>query len=926
MSGTTSGGSSGVSATVTPGSVNLRNNIIYNGLNAGGTSLAVGFRRAAATFTAFASTSNNNLYFTGGTATTPVYYDGTAAQATLAAYKVLAGLAPREQASVFENATFASTTGSASTFLHFTAGASTAAESGAATISGVTTDFDGDTRGTTPDIGADEFAGTQVQPAITAISASPSGIACTATARTITVTTVDGALPVTGVNLTYAYNGGTPTTVAMTGGPTSWTGTIPAATTPVNATVTYSAVATDGVYTPSITGTSYADEPMLGATATASATPNPVCLGQSVTLSSAASKPGNAVLGAGATTSSSTAASFLPGAWGGTKTQYIIKASELAAIGVSAGPITAISYEPTTSGQTYTGFSVSLASTSLTAMTTAFVTTGLTQVYLGTGVNDAITPVANTVNTFTFGTGAGSSSSWTWDGVSNILVSVSWSSVPAATTATGSTMKVDAPGFTCSAYRQADSETPATMLASATATSTGTSRPRFTFAANTAPTVTFSWSDGTSTVGTGASVSVTPTATTTYTAIATDANGCSITASVVVNTNPLPAAPTAVNSTQCGTAIPGCAVTGSGGLFRWYLASTGGSPLSGESQDHLTAYTISSTTTFYVSEFDGSCESLRTEVIAEVTSPIAVTATSTVSTTCPFINFTLDATSTNDPNYAYSWTGSSANSGITTPLTGASQTIQATAGGVYTYTVNANDAGSGCATTAQVVVTVTTPPTISSITAVPSTICAGESVVLTAQTPIIAAGDVTVGTGVLQNGTSTTTNMPPYGNYYTGNRHQMIVLASELSASGMYAGNITSLGFDVVSNTNALGYGNFTISMKNTASTTASLTFETGATQVYTVGNFNPTAGWTSHSFSTPFFWNGTSNVLIDITFSDCPSCVGPASTTCNTTGSGVSYTQNAVVNNTTTAFTSHSYYYSDAAGCNPQLVTAATT
>lgn len=193
------------------------------------------------------------------------------------------------------------------------------------------------------------------------------------------------------------------------------------------------------------------------------------------------SASGNATLGAGATNSSSTAASFFPGFWGGAKTQYIIKASELTAAGIGAGAISSIGFEPTTSGQTYQGFFVNIGQTTAEIATTTFINTNLSLVYAGTEVNDGFTPVANTVNTLTFGTGTGTSSSFNWDGVSNIVVSISWSRVPGASTANASTMKVDNVGFTSTNFRQRDNFTPVAMLNETSASSTSSNRPRFHF-------------------------------------------------------------------------------------------------------------------------------------------------------------------------------------------------------------------------------------------------------------------------------------------------------------------------------------------------------------------------------------------------------------------------------------------------------------
>lgn len=191
--------------------------------------------------------------------------------------------------------------------------------------------------------------------------------------------------------------------------------------------------------------------------------------------------PAANTLGAGATNSTTVGQTFFPGSWGGTKTQYIIRASELNAAGFSGiSNFTSLGFEPTTSGQTYQGFTVSLAHTSAaTAPTTTFINSGLTQVYVGTGTNGGFTPVINTVNTLAFGTGAGSTSVFSWDGTSNILVTISWSSVPSATTSSASSLKVDDVGFVASAYRQRDSATPAAMLSETDVSSTTNFRPKF---------------------------------------------------------------------------------------------------------------------------------------------------------------------------------------------------------------------------------------------------------------------------------------------------------------------------------------------------------------------------------------------------------------------------------------------------------------
>ena len=148
-------GSAGIYASTTP-ALTLIDNIVVNASVATGTGVVAAYRRSSTTLTTYAAASNNNLLYAGAPGTTQaIFTDGTNTYPTLAAYKT--AMATRDQASVTELPTFASTTGTDATFLHFAAGANTQAESGGIPVAGITTDYDGDTRNaTTPDIGADE--------------------------------------------------------------------------------------------------------------------------------------------------------------------------------------------------------------------------------------------------------------------------------------------------------------------------------------------------------------------------------------------------------------------------------------------------------------------------------------------------------------------------------------------------------------------------------------------------------------------------------------------------------------------------------------------------------------------------------------------------------------------------------------------------
>ncbi len=157
-------------------------------------------------------------------------------------------------------------------------------------------------------------------------------------------------------------------------------------------------------------------------------------------------------------------------------------------------------------------------------------------------------------------------------------------------------------------------------------------------------------------------------------------------------------------------------------------------------------------------------------------------------------------------------------------------------------------------------------------------------------------GTVEIGSGTLTN--STTVHPTPYGTYYKNHRVQYLYLASEMSAAGLVAGNITSIAFDVAALNTCSPMPNFKIDAKLTTASDLTTTFDNaGYTTVYTNTSFMPVAGWNTHIFSTPLAWDGTSNLLIDICFDLLTD-----------------YTQNASVNYTTTSSNLASYYRSDSA------------
>ena len=520
--------------------------------------------------------------------------------------------------------------------------------------------------------------GNKAAATLSALAITPTGNLCTNALRTVTVTATPGGGAVTGVVINYTLNGAVQTPITMTNTTgDNWTGDIPTVT-PTNATVAWSVTATDvNLLTKSATGTAYADEPLYGVTANVSSTVSTICAGSTATLTTSLVRgSGGIAVGAGASTSSATAQSFFPGGWGGAKTQFIIRAAELTAVGLSAGNITKIGYVPTVVGQTYQGFQMLVGQTAQTTMTTTYLpNASLTKVFEGSLTNSGILPVANVVNDLSFGTGSGSASSFAWDGVSNLVISISWSLNPTAYSSTATTMQVDNPGYVCSAYNQADAQTMAAMAAYTTGT-TGSTRPKFVFTA--APAITsVTWNDGSSNFSTSNPVTVAATSTTTYTATVVAA-GCTVaSAPLTLNVATPPTVPT-VNSTVSCPGVPTVSLASTSGIgttkFKWYSALTGGTV---KQNSVSTTYTtsITQTDTSYVTEIDtvSGCESSpRSQIIAKVN---ALTIAAVTPWFCGQGAQTddLTATSSDIAFTSYTWStvsaGASLNSASGNPVT-----------------------------------------------------------------------------------------------------------------------------------------------------------------------------------------------------------------------------------------------------------------
>lgn len=144
--------------------------------------------------------------------------------------------------------------------------------------------------------------------------------------------------------------------------------------------------------------------------------------------------------------------------------------------------------------------------------------------------------------------------------------------------------------------------------------------------------------------------------------------------------------------------------------------------------------------------------------------------------------------------------------------------------------------------------------------------------------------DISIGSGGTTGNTGTTYPCP-IQDFYEGSRSQYLYLASELTNAGMAPGNISAIKF------NALGLNSFLgsaeqITIKMGLTATASLTnntWETGTNTVFGPIDDTVVLGVNTFTFTAPFFWNGSDNIVVEI-------CNGDPN---NGTAGLTTYTQN---------------------------------
>jgi len=169
-----------------------------------------------------------------------------------------------------------------------------------------------------------------------------------------------------------------------------------------------------------------------------------------------------------------------------------------------------------------------------------------------------------------------------------------------------------------------------------------------------------------------------------------------------------------------------------------------------------------------------------------------------------------------------------------------------------------------------------------------------------------------VGSGTASNASAA--YPAPYGNNNWGARHQFLVLASELTTAGITAGSsISSVGFDVTATNSCSPLTNYQVTVYTTSSSDpiASDWMSSGSVASSTTATLTiTTTGYINTSLTTPFVWDGTSNLVIETCFNNGSSYAN-AATQWTTTLSGATFSR---------------WYYSNASGVCSNTGTTSTS
>jgi subtilisin-like proprotein convertase family protein len=242
----------------------------------------------------------------------------------------------------------------------------------------------------------------------------------------------------------------------------------------------------------------------------------------------------------------------------------------------------------------------------------------------------------------------------------------------------------------------------------------------------------------------------------------------------------------------------------------------------------------------------------------------------------------------NIPGYKFDWKHDNLIPAITpfTPKVAPDTTT------TYTVTYSNKSSGGTDTCTSMVTVNVTRPQ----VTSLPiSAICPGDSIQLTAISPYQAvaptvcglatpkqycdpiseiSNDFQIGNGTIVHSYNNGTDGDVFGDFGSTGRNsrmQIIYRAAELTAAGVKAGRLRSIAFNIALIEDAGTYTDFSIYMactsQNSFPNNSSFVPFSSLSLVYGGTGKNQTlgTGWFPFTFDNDFYWDGTSNIVVQV-------------------------------------------------------------
>lgn len=210
--------------------------------------------------------------------------------------------------------------------------------------------------------------------------------------------------------------------------------------------------------------------------------------------------------------------------------------------------------------------------------------------------------------------------------------------------------------------------------------------------------------------------------------------------------------------------------------------------------------------------------------------------------------------------------------------------------GTYTFKGYTNVFGDGSISNDTTILSITKKPVFTISALANDSVCKGQPVQLSANTNTA----ITIGSGTIVN--SSTSYPAPYGHFYEGAKHQFLFLASELNAAGLVAGNINSMAFNATNLNGSDPLINYNIAIATTTLTSITSMQTVGFSTYFSAASYTPVLGANTHAFSTPYVWDGISNIIIETCFNNTPT----------------GYSNNVSITQSSTPFTSTVWYRAD--------------